>query len=145
MSGLKLEESEQGVRVHVPMTFRKRSGRKEIIVPDGADNAQDSRPDYHEAMVVAISRAHRWKKLLDDGRYGSIAEMARALRTNRYCMARMLRLTLLAPDIVETILEGREPDGLSLERLRQPMPMLWEEQKALFGCNVSSRKQGTQG
>ncbi len=130
MSGLKLEECEQGMRVHVPMTFRKRSGRKEIIVPDGVENAQDSRPDYHEALVIAISRAHRWKKLLDNGRYASIAEMARAFKVNRYCMARVLRLTLLAPDIVEVILEGREPEGLSLERLRQPMPMLWEEQRA---------------
>ena len=132
MSSGRLEESEQGMRVHVPMTFRKRSGRKEIIVPDGVDNSPDSRPDYHKALVIAISRAHRWKKLLDDGRYGSIAEMARDLKVNRYCMARVLRLTLLAPDMVEVILEGREPEGLSLERLRKPMPMLWEEQKKVL-------------
>lgn len=129
MSGLKLEEGEQGVRVHVPMTLRTRSGRKEIIVPDGVEYTQDSRPDYHEAMVIAISRAHRWKKLLDDGKYSSVAEMARAFKMNRYCMARQLRLTLLAPEITEAILNGREPEGLSLERLRRPMPMLWEEQR----------------
>lgn len=135
-------ESEQGIQVHVPMTFRKRSGRKEIIVPDGLENAQDNGPDYHEALVIAISRAHRWKKLLDKGKYSSIAEMARALKMNRYCMARMLRLTLLAPDITEAILDGREPEGLSLEQLRKPMPMIWDEQISLFGGNEPGRQEG---
>ena len=74
MSSVTLMESEQGVRVHVPMTFRKRSGRREIIVPDGLDGTNDCAPDYHEALVIAISRAHRWKKMLDEGRYRSIAE-----------------------------------------------------------------------
>ncbi len=125
-------ESEQGVRVHVPMKFRKRSGRREIIVPDGLDSTQDSAPDYHEALVIAISRAHRWKKMLDDGRYGSIAELAQAVKINRHYLARLLRLTLLAPDITEAILDGREPDGMSLETLRKPMSMVWEEQRAII-------------
>ena len=129
MNSTRLVDRSEGITVHVPMTFKKRSGRKEIIVPAGLDSAGDSAPDYHEALVIAISRAHRWKKLLDEGKYGSVAEMARALKMDRYQMARMLRLTLLAPDIIEAILDGREPEGLSLDRLRQPMPMLWEEQR----------------
>jgi len=104
------------------------SGRREIIVPDGLDSTQDSAPDYHEALVIAISRAHRWKKMLDEGRYGSIAELAQAVKVNRHYLARLLRLTLLAPDIIEAILDGREPDGMSLETLRKPMSMVWEEQ-----------------
>lgn len=128
MKSVGLMESEQGVRVHVPMTFRRRSGRKEIIVPDGLENPCDNGPDYHEAMVIAISRAHRFKRLLDEGKYRSIAEMARAVKVNRHYLARMLRLTLLAPDIIEAILDGQAPDGLSLEVLRRPMSMVWEEQ-----------------
>jgi len=130
MNSVTLLESEQGVRVHVPMTFRKRSGRREIIVPDGLDSTQDSALDYHEALVVAISRAHRWKKLLDEGGFTSIRQMATRLGIAHPYVARVMRLTLLAPDIIEAILDGNEPDGLSLERLRRPMPMLWEEQTA---------------
>ena len=132
MSSVTLKQSEQGFRVHVPMTFRKRSGRREIIVPDGLDGTQDSAPDYHEALVIAISRAHRWKKMLDEGRYGSIAELAQAVKTNRHYLARLLRLTLLAPDIIEAILDGREPDGMSLEQLRKPMSMVWEQQRIVL-------------
>lgn len=132
MSSVTLKQSEQGVRVHVPMTFKKRSGRREIIVPDGLDSTQDSAPDYHEALVVAISRAHRWKKMLDEGRYGSIAELAQAMKINRHYLARLLRLTLLAPDIIEAILDGREPDGMSLEQLRKPMSMVWEQQRIVL-------------
>lgn len=133
MSSVALIESEQGVRVHVPMTFKKRSGRRQIIVPGGLDSGQDPALDYHEALVVAISRAHRWKKMLDDGKYGSITEMAQAVKINRHYLARLLRLTLLAPDIIEAILDGREPDGMSLEKLRKPMSMLWEEQWKILG------------
>ncbi|MCE5322419.1 hypothetical protein LLG46_03770 [bacterium] len=123
-----LTNNEDGVCVHVPMTLKRRSGRKEVIIPDGLEHSMESGPDYHEALVIAISRAHRWKRLLDEGRYASIIEMAQALKINRYYMARLLRLTLLSPDIVEAILEGQEPEGLSLEQLRKPMPMLWNEQ-----------------
>ena len=128
MNSVTLKQSDQGVRVHVPMTFRKRSGRREIIVPAGLDSTQDSTPDYLEALVIAISRAHRWKKMLDEGSYGSIAELAQAVKINRHYLARLLRLTLLAPDIIEAILDGREPDGTSLEQLRKPMSMVWKEQ-----------------
>lgn len=141
MNGLTLEKSEQGVRVHVPMTFRKRSGRKEVIVPDGLAREEQSAPDYHEALVIAISRAHRWKRLLDEGRYASVAEMARALKMNRHYVARMLRFTLLAPDIIEAVLDGREPESFSLNRLVSEIPMLWDEQVEGYGFEVADHKR----
>lgn len=132
MSNATLEDSEQGVRVHVPMKFRNRSGRKEIVVPDGLENTQDKEPDCCEALVIAISRAHRWKKLLDEGRYSSIRQMATKFGIAHPYMARIMRLTLLAPDVIEAILDGKEPDGLSLEQLRRPMPVLWTEQASML-------------
>ena len=129
MSNWQPADDAQDIAVHVPMTFKRRSGRKEIVVPDGLEHAPESGPDYHEALVIAISRAHRWKRLLDDGKYPSVATMAQALKMNRYHMARLLRLTLLAPDIVEAILDGREPEGMSIERLRRLTSALWEEQR----------------
>jgi len=132
MSNVSLVNTDQGVWVHVPMVLKKRSGRKQIIVPDGLDTTKDSAPDYHEAMVIAISRAHRWKKMLDEGKYGSIRELAAKLRLPSPYVSRLIRLTLLAPDIIEAIIDGREPDGMSLEKLRKPMPTLWEEQRELL-------------
>lgn len=145
MSSVTLKQSEQGVRVHVPMTFRKRSGRREIIVPDGLDSTQDSAPDYHEALVIAISRAHRWKKMLDEGRYSSVAELAQAVKINRHYLARLLRLTLLAPDIIEAILDGREPDGMSLEKLRKPMSLVWREQAKMIQLENEGQIQHSAG
>ncbi|MEN6358240.1 MAG: hypothetical protein ABFD83_14300 [Armatimonadota bacterium] len=127
-----LINNDDGVCVHVPMTLKRRSGRKEIVVPDGLVHSVDTGPDYHEALVIAISRAHRWKKLLDEGRYASIKEMAQALKMDRHHMARMLRLTLLAPDIIKAILAGNEPDGFSLNQLTSEIPMLWDEQHGKY-------------
>lgn len=136
-----LTQSEGGVCVHVPMTLKRRSGRKEVIIPDGLENTTDTGPDYHDALVIAISRAHRWKRLLDEGRYASIIEMAQALKTNRHQMARLLRLTLLAPDIIEAILSGSEPDGLSLRQLVSEIPALWSEQVQRYGFVATNQQR----
>lgn len=136
-----LTQSEGGVCVHVPMTLKRRSGRKEIVVPDGLQHSGDTGPDYHEALVIATSRAHRWKKLLDEGKYGSIIEMAQALKIDRHHMARMMRLTLLAPDIIEAILSGNEPDGFSLNQLTSEIPMLWDEQIEKYGFTTAKRQR----
>jgi hypothetical protein len=130
---VELIDTDGGICVHVPMAIKRRSGRKEVIVPDGIGIPADANPNYHEAVVVAISRAYRWKKLLDEGRYGSVTELAVAAKINRHYAARLLRLTLLAPDIVMAILDGRDPDGFSLNRVVGKFPAEWGEQKALYG------------
>jgi hypothetical protein len=133
MSKAGLVENEQGVTVHVPMTFRKRSGRKEIIVPDGLENTEDGRPSYDETLVIAISRAHCWLRLLHSGKYKSINQMANKLKVNNAYMRRLIRFTLLAPDIVEAILDGGEPDGFSQNNLVGMMPADWDEQRSRWG------------
>ena len=135
-----LTQSEGGICVHVPMTLKRRSNRKEVIVPDGLQHSENTGPDYHEALVIAISRAHRWNRLLDERRYASIIEMAQALKMDRYHMARMLRLTLLAPDIIEAILAGNEPDGFSLRQLAGEIPVIWSEQMECYGFTIASRR-----
>lgn len=125
--------------MHFPMTLKRRSGRKEVIVLDGLQHSEDTGPDYHESLVIATSRAHRWKRLLDEGRYASIIEMAQALKIDRHHMARMLRLTLLAPGIIEAILSGNEPDGFSLNQLTSEIPMLWDEQIENYGFTAASK------
>ena len=103
------------IAVTVPLMFRKRGGRKLVVTPDGAPWAP--RPRVDNAMVKALARAFRWRKMLDEGVCGTIEELAKAGAGRPCYMSRVLRLTLLAPDIVEAILDGRQPEGMQLEDL----------------------------
>jgi hypothetical protein len=80
-------------------------------------------------LVKALARAFRWKMMLESGEFATIAELAeREVIASSY-MTRVLQLTLLAPDIVEAILDGRQPCHLSLETLRSPLPAAWSDQR----------------
>ena len=76
-------------------------------------------------LVKALARAFRWRKMLETGRYGTIGEIAAAEKINDSFVSRLLRLTLLAPDIVEAILDGRQPEGMTLPGLMEPFPVEW--------------------
>lgn len=118
--------------VDIPMRLKKRGGRRCIIVPERM-LADDTKHDYSESLALSITRAHRWKELIDSGRFSSISELAQAIGLDVSYAARLYRLTLLAPDIIEAILDGREPDGLSMRVLSQPIPLDWKEQRKLLG------------
>jgi hypothetical protein len=83
-------------------------------------------------LIRALARAHRWKPLIEDGTYRSAAEIAEAECVTRSFVNRLLRLTLLAPDIAEAILDGRQPKGMQLEELTRAMPDGWEEQREII-------------
>ena len=130
--GAIVERDGDDLVVRIPMKLKRRSGRKQIIVPDGLANDEPSAPPQ-DAIVDALARAHHWQQLIDEGRYNSITELAEALKLDRSYVGRILRLTLLAPDIIEAILRGNEPSGLSLARLTKEVPMLWAEQRKQLG------------
>jgi hypothetical protein len=92
------------ITLHIPLTFTKRGGRKLVVTPDGAEWAP--RPRVDNAMVKALARAFRWRKQLDEGVYGTLEDLAKAKGVAPSYVSRILRLTLLAPDIVEAILDG---------------------------------------
>jgi hypothetical protein len=79
-------------------------------------------------VVKAIARAHRWRRMLESGEYASVSELAAAEKINQSYICRILRLTLLAPKILELIVNGRQPASLQLDRLRRPLPLEWERQ-----------------
>ncbi len=116
----------------VPLQTKRRRGRKEVIVPAGHGPGVPARPRTNEPLALTIARAHRWRTLLEKGRYGSIRELALALGVDNSYVARLLRLTLLAPDVVEAVLDGTEPSGISLEKLYRA-PMEWERQRQELG------------
>lgn len=120
--------------IHVPMKFKQRGGRKEIIVPEGYKGKTPSKQKAQNALIVAIARAHIWRDLLESGEAKNIAEIARANKVDGSYVSRILDLSLLAPDIIEAILDGKEPSGLSLAKLtRRAPPALWEDQRQAYG------------
>jgi len=131
--GATMSHTDGGIVVSVPLTMKKRNGRKEIIVPGAFSGETGLRANHQEALVIALARAHRWKKLLDDGRFKSVTDIAEAVGLDVSFAARIIRLTLLAPDIVEAILMGNEPSGLSLTKLTKVRSPIWTEQRRELG------------
>lgn len=129
-----IAEGEQLV-VSVPLAMKRRGGRKQVIVPGGAESGTPAQPRTNASLALTIARAHRWRELLEQGRYGSIRSLARELGVDNSYVARLLRLSLLAPDIVEGILSGTEPSGLSLANLFRA-PMEWESQRQKLAMSV---------
>ena len=114
------------VTLHVPFRIVKRGGRKEMQLPEGA--AQPRRTD--NTLVKALARAFRWKRMLESGEFATTAELAAHEGIAPSYMTRVLRLTLLAPDIVEAILDGRQGPEVTLARLMSYFPVDWEGQRA---------------
>ena len=119
------------ITVHIPLTFRKRGGRKRVVTPDGAEWAP--RPRVDNAMVKALARAFRWRKMLDEGIFGTLEDLARAKGVHATYVSRVLRLTLLAPGVVEAILDGRQSAELQLDDLLNGFPLEWEGQRMVTG------------
>ena len=116
------------VTLHVPFRIVKRGGRKEMQMPEGA--AQARRTD--STLIKALARAFRWKRMLESGEFTSISELAEREGIAFTYMARLMRLSLLAPDIVDAIMDGRQPATVTLGKLMDPFPLDWDEQRALW-------------
>jgi hypothetical protein len=114
------------ITVRVPLAIRHRPGRKTVVTPM-TDGVAPVTTRADPALVKALARAFRYQRMLDDGRYASISEMAAAEKVDRGYVGQVLRLTLLAPDIVEAILNGRDR-GLTLPALLEPLPVDWKQQ-----------------
>jgi hypothetical protein len=117
--------------VRVPLAIRKRGGRKLVITPDGRAWSRP-RAMVDSTLVKALARAHRWKSLLETEEHASVTELARSEKINMSYLSRILRLTLLAPDIVEALLDGRQSTTLQLESMLKPFPVEWESQRKAF-------------
>jgi hypothetical protein len=119
---------EQTVTVTVPFAIRKRGGRKIFITPDGTTAAPVTRARVDSALLKALARGFRWRKLLQTGDFATIEEIAEAENINPSYVSRVLRMTLLAPELVEAILAGRQPEGLTMARAMRPFSREWHAQ-----------------
>jgi hypothetical protein len=138
------------VTVVMPMTIRRRGGRKQIIGPDGVpvclggDPVEETRGD--PVLVKALARAFRWRRMLEEGRYGSIRELAKTEGVDRAHVGRVLNLTLLAPKAVEDVLNGRQPDRPALLHLMRSVCLNWCEQGFRLGaCLYTDYGQAANG
>ena len=134
----------QSLTVRVPLAIRRRGGRKVVVTPEGESVCASTPPRARvdSTLVKALARAHRWKRLLENGTYASISELAKAEKIDRGYLGRILQLTLLAPDIVEAILDGRQPTGLGLPTLMKPFPMIWSEQRLVLAPGQCAFERG---
>ena len=125
--------------IRIPLSLKRRGGRKEVIMPDGSPSAPRASRQYVNPVIVALARAHRWAELLESGRFGSASAIAAAQDVDPSYVARIMRLCLLAPDIVQSILDGTAPDGVSLEKLYR-MPPEWGEQRSALAVGGSRQR-----
>jgi hypothetical protein len=118
--------------VSIPISFRRQGGRKTVVTPSRAGTWSPPPPRIDSTIVKALVRAHRWRNMLESSLFTSVRELARAEKINESYLCRLLRLTLLSPDLTEAILNGRQPEGLDLARLVRSLPIEWDEQEAIF-------------
>ncbi len=116
------------ITVHVPFRIVKRGGRKEMVLPAGAT----SLTKIDGTLIKALARAFRWKRMLESEEFATIGELAAHERIAPSYMTRVMRLTLLAPEIVEAILDGRG-DVPGLAAVLEPLPVEWSGQRTHLG------------
>jgi len=114
--------------VRVPLAVRKRGGRKLVVTPGSTMSRGQSGAD--STSVKALARALRWRRMMETARYGTLHKFAAAENINSCYISRLLRLTLLAPAIVESIMDGRQPEGMTLPGLMEPFPVDWDRQRS---------------
>ncbi len=114
--------------VHLPLRPNRRAGRKYLIAPNGATTPVEGKTPQLQTMQKALVRAHRWRREIEAGKYDGVRDFARREKINEDYVSRQISLTLLAPAVVEAILENRQPKYTTLQDL-YALPLLpWEDQ-----------------
>jgi hypothetical protein len=130
MAKPKISSDGRIITVRVPISIRRRGGRKLVLAPDGTNvTAASVCRHIDNAMVKAIARAFRWRHMMENGEYATIREIASTEKISETYVGRVLRLTLLAPDIIEVLVNGPQP-RLQLDVLMRRFPVEWGQQRA---------------
>lgn len=130
MVAAELRDDGKILTVHIPMAIRKRGGRKLVVSPDTAEGWAPTRPRIDNTLRRAVIQAFAWKHQLETGQFATISELAEARKLDRSFLSHILRLTLLAPDMVEAVLDGRQPPTMQLQPLVRGFPVEWQRQRA---------------
>jgi hypothetical protein len=119
------QPSPSTITVHVPLKFTVRGGRKTII---GEIAHLPPRTRFDDSIAKAFARAYRWKQKLEEGTYATLVELAKSEGINESYATRLVRLNLLAPDIIEAALNGQTQ--LTVQQLTQPISNVWKAQRS---------------
>jgi hypothetical protein len=136
MTTISVNEALDTLHIRIPMQFSRRSSRKMIVGPDGKTlnemiDAEADNTDY--TFISALGKAFLWQRMLDEGKYHTPKELAEKEKVEVTHMYRVMRLTLLAPDIIEAVLNGKQPRTLTLQNVVRGFPISWQEQRKVFG------------
>ena len=118
--------------IRIPMRLQRRGGRKLIMMSEGA-SAPVPKPRRDETLVRALVKAHRWRRRIESGQARSITDLAEQEDVTVAYVCRLLPLTCLPPDIVEAMLDGRQPKGLRLAEMLGNGSVGWVEQRERLG------------
>jgi hypothetical protein len=116
----------------VPLAIKRRGGRKVIVSPDGQPVATSFGPRVDNTLLRAVLQAFHWKNQLEAGQFATVSELAAAEGLNGTYVSHVMRLTLLAPDLVEAVLDGRQPKTMQLQTLIRAVPDFWDDQRLSF-------------
>ncbi|OSM04179.1 hypothetical protein [Magnetofaba australis] len=122
----------QNIIIRIPLNMKRMGGRKAIIPPEGSNSPFRHSHRADKVLLKALGRAHRWLEMLENGEVGSIKALAAQEELDDSYVTRILRLTLLAPEIVAAIINGMQPEGLTWKVLSKPFPVEWERQRELW-------------
>jgi hypothetical protein len=121
------------VITEIPMRFRRHGGKTVVIHPDGNRIVEHSMARTDQTLIKVIARAFRWERLLRDGTYATLDEIAKAENISPSYVSRVIRITLLAPEIINAVLEARHPPTFTMREVLNPFPLHWDEQLTTFG------------
>ena len=127
--------------IRIPIRLQRRGGRKLIMTPEGVA-APARKPSRDETLVRALVRAHRWRRKIESGQAKSITDLAEQEGVTDAYVCRLLPLTCLAPDIVEAILDGRQPKRLRLAEMLGNAPVVWEGQRMRWAPASNAARWG---
>jgi hypothetical protein len=127
--GLTVSRDGDAIVVRIPVRFHRRNGRQMVLTHGGSNGQAVPERETNGSLVSALAKAYRWQEQLESGEYASLEDLAAAHGVDRTYIGRFLRLTSLAPEVVERILNGDEPKGISLAKLRNNLPVVWENQE----------------
>jgi hypothetical protein len=127
-----VDRDQSAITVRVPLAIRNRGSRKVVVSPDGQPISAPIRPRVDNTLLRAVVQAFHWRQLLESGQFTTVSELAAAVGLNGSYVAHVLRLTLLAPDLVEAVLDGRQPKTMQLQTLIRAVPDFWDDQRLSF-------------
>ncbi|MHB8970923.1 MAG: hypothetical protein ACYC3X_01170 [Pirellulaceae bacterium] len=127
--GLTVSRDGDAIVVRIPVRFHRRNGRQMVLTHGGSNGQAAPVRETNGSLVSALAKAYRWQEQLESGEFASLEDLAAANGVDRTYVGRILRLTSLAPEIVERILNGNEPHEISLRQLQKGIPSRWDEQR----------------